>query len=80
MMSTRPNDGQDLETLENAIREHLTPEGLTAIIAFLQPASSYRAVNDDAWMALREVEWFSAMLRQMVGTAEVNRLMNDLGL
>jgi hypothetical protein len=44
------------EALETAIRDNLSPEGVAAIIAFPQPATMYRAPNEQGKQALLELE------------------------
>ncbi len=76
----RMNGAVDQEAFEQVIRDNLSPEGVAAIIAFLQPASFYKPANEDAMKALQQVEWFANTLTEMLGAAEHNRLMNELGL
>ena len=53
----------------------LTPEAVATIIAYLQPA---RVKDKDVQ---REVEWFSEELVKAVGgDAELNRLVDEIGL
>ncbi len=61
-------------------RDHLTPEAVATIIAFLQPAAFYKPANADALAALQQVEWFADVLTEMLGADEHNRLMEQLGL
>jgi hypothetical protein len=68
------------KAIEKAIRDHLSPEGVVAIIAFLQPAAVYKPANDEARQALLEVEWFAGVLTRILGTDEHNRLIEELGL
>ncbi len=66
--------------ITRTIRDHLSPEGVAAIIAFLQPAAFYKPANADALTALQQVEWFADTLTEMLGADEHNRLMETLGL
>jgi hypothetical protein len=70
----------DQAAFEQAIRDNLSPEGVAAVIAFLQPASFYKPANDQALQALRQVEWLADTLTEMLGVDEHNRLMEELGL
>jgi predicted O-methyltransferase YrrM len=70
----------DQEAFEKVIRDNLSPEGVAAIIAFLQSAAFYKPANDDARQALRQVEWFADTLTEMLGVDEHNRLIDELGL
>jgi hypothetical protein len=70
----------DQAAFEQAIRDILSPEGVAAIIAFLQPAAFYKPANEDAVQALRQVEWLADTLTEMLGVDEHNRLMDQLGL
>jgi hypothetical protein len=76
----RQSGAVDQEAFEKVIRDNLSPEAVTAIIAFLQPAGIYRPANDDARQALRQVEWFADTLREMIGVREHGRMMDELGL
>lgn len=70
----------DQEAFKQAIRDNLSPEAVATIIAFLQPAASYKPANEDAMQALRQVDWFANTLTDMLGVEERNRLMEELGL
>jgi hypothetical protein len=61
-------------------RDHLTPEAVATIIAFLQPAAFYKPANADALAALQQVEWLAETLTEILGADEHNRLMEHLGL
>ena len=77
------NDDQrtpDQEAFQNIIRDHLTPEAVATIIAFLQPAALHKPASADARRALKEVEWFTDTLISMLGVDEYTRLMDELGL
>ena len=83
MMTAKNNDNHgaiDQAAFETAIRENLSPEGVAAIIAFLQPASMRRGQNETQRAALRQVEWFANTLMQMLGVQEFNRLVDEIGL
>jgi len=62
----------DQETFQKVIRDNLSPEAVATIIAFLQPAAFYKPANKDAMQALRQVEWFSDMLTEMLGVEKHN--------
>lgn len=70
----------DQEAFERAIRENLSPEGVATIIAFLQPATMAKAPTEQATRGLRELEWFANTLIDLLGVAEYNRLLDELGL
>jgi len=70
----------DQAAFESAIRDNLSPEGIAATIAFLQPAAFYKPANADALAALLQVEWLADTLTEMLGADEHNRLMEQLGL
>ena len=65
---------------QNMLRDNLSPEAVVAIIAFLQPAGSYRPANEEGAAALKQVAWFAETLRELVPAQERNRLMDELGL
>lgn len=70
----------DQEAFEKVIRDNLSPEGVAAVIAFLQSAAFYRPANEEAMQALRQVEWLANTLIDMLGVEEHNRLLEELGL
>jgi len=79
----RPNGAVDQEAFEKVIRDNLSPDGLTTIIAFLRSADFYRPTGPQSARqraALRECEWLSDTLTEMLGVDEHNRLMDELGL
>ena len=76
----RMSGAVDQETFERAIRENLSPEGVATIIAFLQPATMAKARTEEAKRGLRELEWFANTLLDLLGVAEYNRLLDELGL
>jgi hypothetical protein len=58
-----------------AIREHVSPHAVAAIVSYLQPVSTKSgAVN-------KEIEWFSGQLVELLGGYEQQtRLAEELGL
>jgi hypothetical protein len=68
------------EALEKAVRENLSPEGVAAIIAFLQPATMHRPPTEQGKQALVELEWFADVLLNVLGVEEHNRLIDEIGL
>lgn len=76
----RPSGAVDQGAFERVIRDNLSPAGIATIIALLQPAAFYRPDNREAMQALRQVEWFADTLAEMLGHAELRRLMDELGL
>ena len=64
----------------DAFIDHLTPEAVATIIAFLQPAAFYKPANAEALAPLQQVEWFADVLTEMLGPDEHTRLMEQLGL
>lgn len=76
----RQSGAVDQDEFEEAIRNNLSPDGVAAIIAFLQPAQSWKPSNEQATQALRQVEWFADTLLGMLGVDEFNHLMDELGL
>jgi hypothetical protein len=76
----RQTGAVDQEAFEKVIRDNLSPEGVAAIIAFLQPAAFYKPANEEAKQALCQVEWFADTLTELLGVDEHNRLMEELGL
>ena len=65
----------DESGLFDAIREHVSPHAVAAIVSYLQPVSTRNpAVN-------KEVEWFSEQLVELLGGYEQQtRLAEELGL
>lgn len=76
----RSSGAVDQAAFEKVIRDNLSPEGIAAIIAFLQPAAFYKPANEEARQALRQVEWFADTLTDLLGVDEHNRLIDALGL
>jgi hypothetical protein len=70
----------DQNGFENAIRENLSPEGVVMTIAYLRAAASERPKTDAGRLALEQVKWLADTLFEMVGTAEYNRLLDEIGL
>lgn len=69
----------DQEAFEQVICENLSPEAVAMIIAFLQSASC-QPTNEDAMNALRQVEWLTDTLIDLLGVEQHNRLIDKLGL
>jgi len=68
-------ESASVESLIDMVKEHLSPQAVATIIAYLQPAR----VKDKA--VQREVEWFSEKLVEAVGgNAALNQLMDEVGL
>jgi len=76
----RMSGAVDQEAFEQVIRDNLSPEGVATIIAFLQPATSYRAPTPEANRGLMELEWLANTLIDLLGVDEYNRLLDELGL
>jgi hypothetical protein len=57
-MTDQPNTA----TLEHAIRECLSPEGVAAVIAYLRAADMHRPKEPGQRAALREVKWLADRL------------------
>ncbi len=70
----------DQEAFEKVIQDNLSPAGVATIIAFLQPATMYKAPTEEAMQGLRELEWFTNTLIDLLGVEEYDRLLNELGL
>ncbi len=70
----------DQEAFERMIRDNLSPAGVATIIAFLQPATMYKAPTEEATQGLLELEWFANTLIDFLGVDEYNRLLDELGL
>jgi hypothetical protein len=77
---TQMSGAVNQRAFEKAIRDNLSPEGVAAIIALLQPASNYRNGEPANEQALNQVDWFRATLLDLIGVAECNQLMNEIGL
>ena len=68
-------ESASVESLIDMIKEHLSPQAVAAIIAYLQPAKTKDAKIN------REIEWFSEKLVEAVGgNAALNQLMDEVGL
>jgi hypothetical protein len=70
----------DQHAFETAIRENLSPEGVVMTIAYLRTATGERPKTDAGRLALQQVKWLADTLFEMVGTAEYNRLLEEIGL
>jgi hypothetical protein len=83
-MSGKKNERQsgavDQEAFETVIRDNLSPEGVTAVIAFLRTASIGQAKSDEQRQALLEVEWLANTLLGLIGVEEYNRMLDELSL
>jgi len=63
------------ETLNEALRENLSPQAVATIIAYLQPVRTGKPDVD------RQVQWFSELLTNLVGGVEnVSELFDEVGL
>jgi len=76
----RMSGAVDQEMFETVIRENLSPEGVATIIAFLQPATMQKAHTEEARRGLRELEWFTDTLIDLLGVDEYDRLLDELEL
>lgn len=74
MNATLPAD------LADALRKHLSPDGVTALIALLQPAASYRPGTDRGRDAIREALWFADGLTALIGVQTFNETIDEIGL
>lgn len=70
----------DQEAFEKVIRDNLSPEGVVAIIALLQPAGNYRNGQPENERAINQVNWFRDTLLEMLGVEEFNQVINEIGL
>ena len=70
----------DQGAFEKAIRENLSPEGITAIIALLQPTSNYRNDTSVNTRALDQIEGFRETLLDIIGFETFNDLVNEIGM
>jgi hypothetical protein len=70
----------DQEAFERAIRDNLSPEGVVAIIALLQPAGNYRSGAPENERALDQVAWFRETLLEMIGVQEFNEVIERIEL
>lgn len=68
------------EAFARVIRDNLSPEGVATIVAFLQPATLYKAPTREAERALLELEWLVDALIDLLGADQYNRLLDELGL
>jgi hypothetical protein len=70
----------DQTAFENVIRDNLSPEGIVAIVAFLQVAGNYRNGTPENERAIDQVNWFRDTLLEIIGVGEFNMLINEIGL
>lgn len=73
-------EAADQPALENAIRDNLSPEGVAALIALLQTAGNYRNGTPENEAAINQVVWFHDTLLDLIGVAEFNDLIEEIGL
>lgn len=72
---TVPEDPRPEELLIDALRDNLSPEAVTVISAYLQPACCRDA------KVSREVQWFQEIVIQALGGPEqFNRIAEEIGL
>ena len=76
----RQSGAVDQVMFEKVIRDNLSPEGVAAIVAFLQPAAMKRPTTEEQRKALLEVEWFADTLLDLIGVEECNRIYDELCL
>jgi hypothetical protein len=70
----------DQAAFERAIRDNLSPEGVVAIIALLQPAGNYRSGAPENERALDQVAWFRETLLEIIGVQEFNEVIERIEL
>ena len=70
----------DQAAFEQAIRDNLSPEGVVAIIALLQPGGNYRSGGAENERALDQVAWFRETLLEMIGVQEFNEVIERIEL
>jgi hypothetical protein len=80
MTANNQNRREATAALQDAIRDHLSPEGVATIIAFLQTARSAKPQTDEQRKALAEAEWFADVLTEMLGIDECQRMFDELCL
>ncbi len=72
---TVPENPDPTETMIEAIKDCLSPEAVTAIIAYLQPVQ----VKDKTIQ--HQVEWFSeTLVKALGGHSAFNQLIDEIGL
>ncbi|NLS93929.1 MAG: hypothetical protein GXX96_17350 [Planctomycetaceae bacterium] len=76
----RMSGAVDQEAFERAIRENLSSEGVATIIAFLAAGDDGQGPDRRGNAGLGELEWFANTLIELLGVAEYNRLLDELGL
>jgi hypothetical protein len=79
MSEERMSGAVDQEAFEKVIRDNLSPEGVAALVMALQPAGSIRATTPEGDQAIEQVLWFRNTLLDMIGVANFNRQMDELG-
>ena len=67
-------ESEEANVLADAIRDHLSPEGVAAIAAHLQALHPSKKKSAD-----RQVVWFHDLLVTLLGDDEYNRLCDELG-
>jgi len=70
----------DQQAFEHTIRENLSPEGVAMVIAYLRAATGERPQTEAGQRALQQVKWLADTLFELLGTAEYNRLLDEIGL
>ena len=73
-------EAADRRRFDSAIRDHLSPEAVAAVIALLQPASNYRKDDPDNRRAIDQVDRFREMLLELIGVQEFNTLVEQIGM
>ncbi|MBX3433277.1 MAG: hypothetical protein KF847_08145 [Pirellulales bacterium] len=70
----------DQAAFEQVIRDNLSPEGVAAIVALLQPAGSYLNGQPANERAINQAIWFRETLLELIGADEFNRTIDEIGL
>lgn len=65
------------QDLIDAMRNHISPEGVALIAAKLQP---YYGKGEAGQAAERECRWFADLLIELLGTNTYNGLIEEMGL
>jgi hypothetical protein len=65
--------------LEAALVANLSPEGIAAIICFLQAADG-PGRNPRHTSAIAELRWFGETLLEILGVEEYDRVIDEIGL
>ena len=76
---TEPNRAAT-KALQDAIRDNLSPEGVAAVIAFLQTDTVNQPQTEEQRRALVEVNWLADTLLDLIGVEECNRIYDELCL